>query len=73
MLKEVRAIVNILRIQLADSLTLIRKEVRSMEYTKPEVAVLEPAVDAVQDVFKSVVYTDGPTPLSAGPAYEADE
>lgn len=44
-----------------------------MEYTKPEVAVLEPAVDAVQDVFKSVVYTDGPTPLSAGPAYEADE
>jgi hypothetical protein len=44
-----------------------------MEYTKPEVVVLEPAIDAVQTVFKTQQPHDGPTALSAGPAYEADE
>lgn len=44
-----------------------------MEYTKPEVAVLELAIDAVQTVLKTDPHTDGPTAHSAGPAYEAEE
>jgi hypothetical protein len=44
-----------------------------MKYVKPEVVVLACAVDAVQTVRKTVIRTDNITPLSAGPAYEADE
>jgi hypothetical protein len=44
-----------------------------MKYVKPEVVVLACAIEAVQTVRKTVVHTDGPTPLSPGPAYEADE
>jgi hypothetical protein len=44
-----------------------------MEYVKPEVAVLGPAVDAVQNVFKSNTIPDGPAAISAAAAYQADE
>jgi len=45
-----------------------------MNYTKPTVAVLSSALDAVQATAKQAsMQTDNIVPLATGPAYEADE
>jgi hypothetical protein len=45
-----------------------------MKYEKPEVFVLANAVEAVQLTAKNATpIHDNITPLSVGPAYEADE
>ena len=44
-----------------------------MKYTKPEVSVLGRAVEAVRRTAKRATPMPDSTPLSPGPAYEADE
>jgi len=44
-----------------------------MKYEKPEITVLAKAVEAVRRTAKRTTPMPDTTPLTTGPAYEADE